>query len=384
MDGAGTVSDSAAVSDSVAPGDAVTLQRITQFAADLVGARYAALGVIDGDGRLLSEFHVIGLDPEQQRHVGDPPHGGGILGLIIREAVPLRLHDLTQHPASVGFPPDHPPMGTFLGVPIRVHGTVFGNLYLTEKYDGEDFTQRDEDVVVALAAAAGVAIENVRLLAEVRRASADRQRLAIFEDRDRIAQDLHDIVIQRLFAVGLGIQALQARTTAQGLGPDVTGRLSEFIDEIDLTMAEIRRVIFALQDVPALSRSLVSAIGTVVTESRQIIGFAPGLSIEGPVDTLVPEAARADLVAVLREGLTNVARHAQARRVQVRAVADVAGGRFRLTIEDDGVGVARTSTPGHGTVNMAARAQRFGGSSRLDPRTGGGAALVWEIPLSNG
>jgi signal transduction histidine kinase len=369
------------MTEAPAHDDAVTLQRITQLAADLVGARYAALGVIAGDGRLLSEFHAVGLAPEERRMLDDPPHGRGILGLIIREARPLRLHDLTQHPASVGFPPNHPPMGTFLGVPIRIDGTVFGNLYLTEKYDGSDFTQRDEDLVVAMAAAAGVAIENVRLLAEVRRAAKDRQRLAVLEDRDRIAQDLHDIVIQRLFAVGLGIQALTARASGQGIGPEVTDRLSEFIDEIDLTMAEIRRVIFALQDLPALGQSLVAAISTVVTESRQILGFTPSLVTEGPVDTLVGDIVRPELLAVVREGLTNVAKHAKARRVRVRASADAARGTFTLEIEDDGVGVRPGTKAGHGTVNLAHRAESFGGSSRLEPAPGGGTRLVWSVPL---
>lgn len=376
--------------DSPGANDAVTLQRLAGLAADLVGARYAALGVIGPDG-LLSEFHTVGVDDETHALIGDLPSGKGILGHLIDEAVPLRLHDLRDHPATAGFPAHHPTMRSFLGVPVRVRGAVFGNLYLTEKRDGEDFTQRDEDVVVALAAAAGVAIENVRLLGEVRQAANDRQRLAILEDRDRIAQDLHDIVIQRLFAVGLGIQAVMVRASTAGVGDEFTRPLSDFIDEIDHTMTEIRRVIFSLQQPPDRSRGLGADVRDVVTESRQILGFEPRLVTEGPLDTLVPANVRPELFAVLREGLTNVAKHASARAVVVRLAINTADMRLVLTIEDDGVGLGGplavggaapgTRPGGHGVVNMAARANRLGGTSRLEPGRTAGALLRWTVPL---
>jgi GAF domain-containing protein len=135
-----------------------TLRRIVELSADLASARYAALGIIGGPDRMLIEFITVGLSTETRVTIGEPPHGKGILGLLINDPKPLRLHDLTQHPESYGFPPDHPPMTSFLGVPIRVRGAVFGNLYLTEKRGGGDFTEEDEDVVVALAAAAAIAI----------------------------------------------------------------------------------------------------------------------------------------------------------------------------------------------------------------------------------
>lgn len=367
--------------------DVITLQRITQLAADLVGARYGALGVIGPDG-MLSEFYAVGIDRATHEGIGDLPAGLGILGLLIHDATPLRLHDLSTHPQSAGFPPNHPPMHSFLGVPIRIRGGVFGNLYLTEKRGGADFTERDQDVVLALAAAAGVAIENARLLDEARRAAADRQRLAILEDRSRIAADLHDIVIQRLFATGLGLQALVATAEAADVPSGLTERLSGFIDDIDLTMQEIRRVIFSLQEAPERSDGLRADIRLVVTESRQILGFEPRLVLEGPIDTLVPEVVRSELLAVLREGLTNVAKHAHATGVEVTASVDDEGRSLVLAIDDDGVGFApermatlRPDGRGRGTLNMAARATRIGGSSRLEPGRSGGARLVWSVPL---
>ena len=171
------------------------LRRITQSAVDLVDARYGALGVLDESKRRLGQFITIGIDDEGRHAIGHLPTGHGILGLLISDAKPLRLPDLSEHPASSGFPPNHPPMTSFLGVPIRVRDEVFGNLYLTDKVSGEVFTDIDEELVVGLAGAAGVAIENARLSERVRT-------LALTEDRERIARDLHDTVIQRLFATG--------------------------------------------------------------------------------------------------------------------------------------------------------------------------------------
>src|SRR5918993_5677482 len=176
------------------------LERIVEAAVELVGATYGALGVLDDSGTRLAQFITVGIDDETHRAIGDLPEGHGILGLLIVDAKPLRLPDLSEHPDSYGFPPNHPPMRSFLGVPIRVRDEVFGNLYLTDKTSAEVFTDIDEELVVALAAAAGVAIENARLHNLVRE-------MALLEDRERIARDLHDTVIQRLFATGLRLQA---------------------------------------------------------------------------------------------------------------------------------------------------------------------------------
>src|SRR3954462_7359047 len=166
------------------------LDRIIRAAVDLVDARYGALGVLDETGTRLAQFITVGIDDEARARIGNVPEGHGILGLLIVEPTPIRLPDLREHPDSFGFPPNHPPMRSFLGVPIRVRDTVFGNLYLTDKRTAEVFSDVDEELVVGLAAAAGVAIENARLHSRL-------GELALVDDRERIARDLHDTVIQR-------------------------------------------------------------------------------------------------------------------------------------------------------------------------------------------
>ena len=176
------------------------LRRIVEAAVELVDARYGALGVLDDSGTYLAQFVTVGIDDDAHHLIGKLPEGHGILGSLIVDAKPLRLPDLREHPDSFGFPPHHPPMRSFLGVPVRVRDQVFGNLYLTDKTTAEAFTDVDEELVVGLAAAAGIAVENARLHARV-------QEFALVADRERIARDLHDTVVQRLFATGLSLQA---------------------------------------------------------------------------------------------------------------------------------------------------------------------------------
>lgn len=520
-----------------------TLRRIVELSAEIAGAQYAALGVI-GPDRLLVEFITVGVDTETRVAIGDLPHGKGILGLLINDPKPLRLHDLSRHPESYGFPPNHPPMTSFLGVPIRVRGTVFGNLYLTEKRGGGDFSEEDEDVVVALAAAAAIAIENARLFeathrreqwlaasadvtdrllqgadfaetiglivakaaeiaqvdvsflllrdddhaaddlrltiragfgdgtapflgarygvssartalltgdgspyrfdggggrpfvpldpnpvpdrflgpgalvplaasgrvlgviwvvrdegrpplddADVRmlqafagqaalavefsRATADRQRLAVLEDRDRIARDLHDLIIQRLFAVGLGLQGVGAMVGR----PEVADKLHAFVDDLDDTIRDVRKTIFSLQEPVDRPSGLRGEVLRIVTGSATALGFEPRLRLDGPLDAAVPDTVRPDLLAVLGEALTNVARHAQARSAEVEVGVDTTAGRITLVVTDDGIGPGPHHTPGHGTVNMATRAHRHGGECTLEPHNHHGTRLRWSVPL---
>src|SRR5688572_19292097 len=224
---------------------AAALQRIIEAAAELVHARYGALGVLDETGNALSEFITVGVSESQRAAIGPLPKGHGILGLLIADPKPLRLPDLGEHPDSFGFPPNHPPMTSFLGVPIRVRDQVFGNLYLCDKADGDVFSDIDEEMTVALAAAAGVAIENARLHARV----AD---VALFEDRERIARELHDNVIQRLFATGLALQG----TIRLAGNPEVEARLHRAIDDLDDTIRELRSAIFELNIARQPGRSI--------------------------------------------------------------------------------------------------------------------------------
>ena len=349
---------------------AAVLRRIVESARSLAGARYAALGVLDEKGQGLSEFITAGLDPETERAIGHYPEGHGILGMLIVEPRSLRLADLHTHPQSYGFPPNHPPMTSFLGVPVRVRDEIFGNLYLTEKIDGPEFTETDEALVSALAVAAGIAIDNARLHGRVRE-------LVLLEDRDRIARDLHDTVIQRLFALGLSLQGA-ARLAHR---PEVTERIDESVDELDSVIRQIRGTIFALED-RATTGSVRRDVLRLTTEMTEVLGFQPAVTFDGPVETLMPANAGAEVLATLREALTNVARHAQASRVDVRLTAerDVV-----LEVVDDGVGPPAELLPGgHGLGNMEDRARGLGGKLVFEALDGRGARLVWRIPADQG
>lgn len=348
------------------------LHRIIASATVLVDARYGALGVLDDTGSRLAQFITVGIDDEAHRKIGDLPAGHGILGLLIVDAKPLRLPDLTEHPDSYGFPPNHPPMRSFLGVPIRVRDEVFGNLYLTDKTTAEVFTDVDEELVVALASAAGVAIENARLHARV-------QELALVADRERIARDLHDTVIQRLFATGLSLQG-----TARLLRADpatAEARVDAAVDDIDLTVKHIRSAIFGLETTRVSGGSgLRERALSLLREAVGPLGFEPRVLFDGPVDAAVPDDVATDLLATLREALTNVAKHARAGRVDV---AILVAGDITFRVTDDGLGPPADGAPrGHGLKNMAARAERHGGALSLAANPGGGTVLEWRVPKS--
>ncbi len=345
------------------------LRRIIQSASDLVDARYGALGVLDDTGTHLSEFITVGIPEEAHKDIGDLPRGHGILGLLIVDAKPLRLPDLRAHPDSFGFPPNHPPMRSFLGVPIRVRDEVFGNLYLTDKRTGDQFSDEDEALVVALASAAGVAIENARLHTRV-------QDLALAEDRERIARDLHDTVIQRLFATGMSLQGSIRLVRSD---PDAAvERIEGAVDDLDLTVKHIRTAIFGLEVTRPDRDSTRSRILALVHEAIGPLGFEPRVLLDGPVDTgMRPDTAN-ELIATLREALSNVARHARASRVEVEVVfAD----DVRLTVVDDGIGPPAADAPrGKGLANMAARATKLGGTFAMVPAEPTGTRLEWRVP----
>jgi signal transduction histidine kinase len=350
--------------------DAV-LERVVIAACGLVDARYGALGVVDeGDPQQLSSFVHHGIDPITVARMGALPTGRGLLGALLRDPRPLRLDDLSQHPAASGLPDGHPPMGSFIGAPIRVRGDVFGNLYLTEKRGGGPFSAEDEAAVVALAAVAGSAIANVKL-------SARSRELWVVRERDRIARDLHDTVIQNLYATGLGLQAAQR----EGADPaDVQDRISRAIGSIDATVKEIRATIFALQDDPSSDQGARSRLLAVADEMASLLGFPPRLRLDGPIDTAVDRDLAEQLVPVLRESLTNVAKHARATTVSVRV--EVLEGRIEIEVVDDGVGLPAELRPnGMGIANIRERALLLGGDAELTSVEGGGTRVLWRTPL---
>jgi signal transduction histidine kinase len=346
----------------------VVLRRISREARDLVDAQYGALGVLTEDGRALDQFLTVGLSHEEERAIGPRPTGRGVLGTLIAEDKPLRLADLAESPESFGFPPEHPAMTSFLGVPVRVHGEVYGILYLTNKMTAPEFSEDDEELVLALAMAAGIAIENARLHGIVR----DR---ALTEDRDRIARDLHDSVIQRLFAIGLSLQGT-ARLVER---PEAVMRIGEAIDKLDETIRQLRKAIFDIE--LTISREgLHPKVLDLVHELRPVLGLLPQVSFTGPVDTVVGDPLAEEVLAVLREALTNVGKHARASQVVITIAA---GEELRLVVADDGVGIRDAKAAGLGLKNLRQRAERLGGDVELGTSREGGTRLTWHVPLES-
>lgn len=503
---------------------AEVLKRIIEAAVELVGARYGAIGVIAPDGSLEQFIHV-GMPADLVARIGHLPEGHGLLGALIDEQEPIRLEHLTEDPRSSGFPAGHPPMDSFLGVPVRVRDEVYGNLYLSESGAGA-FSPEDQELLVALAATAGGAIDHARLFDETRRRQrwaaalaevtaallsddaedslgvvadrvaeladadlvcflasssattlrvdlargplapgvealdfeaagtvagraqesgqpvlsdaeadlalgegvrvgptmaiplvavtgpsgvltvsrepgrsrftdadlgtaadfarqasvalrlasgrADRERLATLEDRSRIARDLHDHVIQRLFGAGLSLQALS------GSLPDDASRakLAEQVDALDSAIAEIRTAIFTMTAQQDSERpSLRHRIIDLLSETEGMFDKPPVLSFFGAIDLMVPAALADDIAAVVREGLTNVARHAAAEYVTVSV--GFADGAVTVEIVDDGVGVPAEAGTASGTANLARRAEAWNGSFALEPGEGRGTVLRW-------
>jgi signal transduction histidine kinase len=506
------------------------LRRIVATATTLVEASYGALGMVGEDNTLI-QFIPVGLSEEEIAKIEHWPHGLGLLGLLIKEPRPLRLSRISDHPDSYGFPPGHPPMGSFLGVPLRVRDEVFGNLYLTEKRGGAEFDEEDEAIVVALATAAGVAIENARLYEESRRretwlqasaeittsllsgadlgdvltvmarraremtgadlvcvllpdtgavlrmaitdgigaeqirqtdvpaidslagqayatgmsqvltdvpedevpaalagelpigplavvplgaaptvrgalslakrsgrmpfsqaelrtveafagqaaialelaeARADAERLGLLEDRDRIAKDLHDVVIQRLFAVAMSLMSMVRMVDR----PEAATRLQGAVDELDATIRQIRSTIFALQ-APA-GGGLRAQIVDLVEGVRGHLGFKPALTMEGQLDSVVSAEVAEHLLAVLREALSNLVRHARASRAEVAVTAGP--DTVTLVVQDDGIGVPEGARHS-GLRNMRERAELLGGAFGLGTAETGGTRLTWSASL---
>lgn len=347
------------------------LRQIIESAVDLSDATYGALGVLDESGDRLNQFITVGLDDETYRSIGVLPEGHGILGVLIVDAKPLRLPDLAEHPDSYGFPPNHPPMKSFLGVPIRLRDKAYGNLYLTDKKSGEVFTDVDQELVVGLAAAASVAIDNARL--------HDRlHEMAVSEDRDRIARDLHDLVVQRLFATGLSLQSALGivRTNL----PTAMERISAAIDELDGTVKQIRTTIFGLEESHVAGDGVRSQVLAIAREAASALGFDPRVLLDGPLDTSVDSRVATELLATLREALANVARHARASRVEVE-VAVVAAGDVLIRVVDDGIGPGHADRRGgKGLPNMAARAASLGGTTDIRPGDLSGTVFEWRVP----
>jgi len=349
------------------------LSHIVEEALSLANARYGALAVLDTTGKEVVEFLVSGLYPDEEATLleGPLPTGKGVLGLLIDDPRPIRIRTIGDHPASVGFPPGHPPMTSFLGAPIKVRDKVYGNLYLTEKIGVDEFTADDQAVIEALALAAGIAVENARLH---QRAGE----IAVYEERDRMARDLHDGVIQRLFAIGLSLQG-----TAAQAGRSVASSIGGVVDDIDETIRQVRATIFELGSA-GRGMGIRSNVLALVEEVQPALGFDVPVEFSGPIDAAVSDEVAEQLLATLREALSNVARHARATRASVTVA--LVSRECRLEIRDDGRGFVGGPSPdgGMGLPNMRSRAEFLDGSFEVVQPPGGGTTIVWRVPAFNG
>ena len=354
-----------------------TLKRIVTAAADLAEARYAALGVPDETGEYLAEFISTGLSAEAEARIGHRPRGHGILGVILREGQSLRLRDLHEHPRSFGFPPNHPPMTSFLGVPITRKGDRLGNLYLTDKRSADEFTAEDQRLIELLAAHAGVAIENARLYARV-------QHLSVIEERQRIGMDLHDGIIQSIYAVGLTLEYAQAQL-GDGEIASAQERLRAAMEGLNATTRDIRAYILDLRPRRFEGEHLIVGLEWLLAEFKANTLIAVTFTADAGADAALTPDARLALFHVAQEALSNAAKHSRASHVAVRLTDEAEA--VVLSVSDNGRGfdAARVEQRlGHGLTNMRERAEALGGSLGLGPAEGGGTEVRLAIPKTGG
>jgi signal transduction histidine kinase len=347
------------------------LQLIVDRVRSLVGAHYAALGIVD-DRRRIERFITSGISPAERARLGPLPEGHGLLGLIITQGRSLRVPDIAAHPASSGFPPHHPPMRSLLGVPVRIKGRIIGNFYLTDKEAAAEFSDDDQRLIELFALHAGIAIENARLHEAV-------GRLAVVEERDRIGKDLHDGIIQSMYAVSLSLEDMPELMDEDP--PEARARVDRAIDSLNDTIRDLRGFIFGLRPELVDRTDLVGLLVALTEQLHQNSLVEVGLDL--PERLAEPPAhVRAELLQIAREALSNVARHSGATQATVRLASD--DGELELEIRDNGRGFEPTTTPldGHfGLANMRDRAIALGGALRVESAAGSGTHIIVRIPV---
>jgi signal transduction histidine kinase len=349
------------------------LHKIAELARIVGDAKYAALGTFDEQGRV-ANFYTSGISDELHERIGALPVGKGILGLLPREGRPIRLRDLRAHPASVGFPPNHPPMKSFLGVPIRWRGESVGNLYLTEKLGGDEFTVEDEEALLALAAQAAIAIENARLYAQT-------SQMSVLEERHRIGMDLHDGAIQSLYALGLLIEG--ASEEVERAPSEARAQLERAVDRLNAAIADLRSYVLGLRPIGGSDRPLRESLPTLAQHIASNALLDVDVRIDPEAEASLDRAAREAVFYVAADALGNVSRHARARHV-VLALRNEKGAVV-LEIQDDGVGFqTERAVGGLGLRNIRQRAFNAGARLELESRPGAGTRLVMRMPVSKG
>jgi signal transduction histidine kinase len=346
------------------------LQLITDRVRELAHAQYAALGIVDQEGGI-ERFITSGISRAGRERIGPPPHGHGLLGAIVAENHPLRIHDIAADSRRHGFPPNHPPMHSLLGVPVGAKGRSVGRLYLTNKLPSGDFTEDDERLVEMFALHAGIAIENARLHEQV-------QRLAIVEERERIGRDLHDGIIQSIYAVGLSLEDVP--DLMEDEADEARQRVERAIDSLDQAIRDIRNFIFGLRPELLEQAGLVGGLAALADEFRVNSMVDVDIETYGVEESDLSPDQTGELLSIAREALSNVARHSKATRGSVRVEAH--DGTVRLTVSDNGVGFTPDMQrgPSHqGLINMRARATAIGGNLELHSEPGAGTRIIVEV-----
>jgi signal transduction histidine kinase len=357
--------------------DAV-LQRIVDQARELVGSRYGALSLLREQGGIES-FLTSGLTQEERDRIGPLPVGHGLLGVVLVEGQRLRLPNLGDDPRSVGFPPNHPPMQSLLAVPISISGTIVGNLYLTEKFDAAEFSLDDEEVLDRFATQAAVAIANARLHRKV-------QAIAITEERERIAREMHDGVAQVLGYVNTKAQAAQ-EFLASGQTERAAGQISQLAGAARDAYADVRENILGLRTSLAPGRGFADALAEYANQWEQQTGIAADVVITPSAGfrSRIPPVVEVQLLRIVQEALANVRKHALARnvRVTVGESKDV----IEAQISDDGIGfdpgaLGRGEFPRFGLATMRERAEGIGGELEITSSPGRGTTVTARVPVT--
>jgi signal transduction histidine kinase len=350
------------------------LQLIVDSARELVGSKYAALGIVDDTGRI-ERFITSGISTELRALIGPLPEGHGLLGTIIRDGITLRIPDIARHPDSYGFPPHHPPMHSLLGLPIKVAGKTIGDFYLTEKIGAGEFSDDDEELVEMFALHAGLAIQNARL-------HQDLQQLAVVDERLRISRDLHDGIIQSIYAVSLSLEDVPE--LIEDNAPEAIERIDGAIDRLHMTIGDMRTFIVGLG--PEAGAGLRLTLETMAGELLAGSSTNLRLNLSGAAaldGRLSPEAGH-ELVQIAREALSNVARHSGAGRAALSLSID--GDMAELRIEDNGKGFdpGQRFGSGHfGLANLRDRAAAVGGTLTIDSGAGKGTRIIVRLPIAS-
>ena len=343
-----------------------SLKRLIHNAVLITDCTYGALGSITPDGNL-EDFTYVGMSDETADEIDTFPQGRGLLGHLLKVPQPLRVSVIKDHPSSSGFPKGHPSMSGFLGVPILIREEVYGSLYLTQKRNGQDFTDEDEKLVVVLASAAGIAIDNYR-------GHIAQNQIGVLAERERIARDLHDLVIQRIFASGISLQSVGSDSS---ISKESLVKINEVLENLDSTVQQIRTTIFALHNEHPIA-DIRTLILSEVASLSAVAGFQISCSFQGPIDTLIGEELAGQVLPVTRELITNAIRHAEATSIDLVVIANQTYCEIRVVDNGNGYEPGERKS---GLLNLERRAQARGGEFEILKDENSGTKTMWRASL---